>query len=228
MPRSTRCARWTSSRWCSMRRRGPGTGDEYVSNLLRTCATPVVLVSTRSIWSRRQKLLPLIEQAQQWHDFAAIVPVSAVDRRRRRSARARAARAFAGRRAALSRRFPDRSAGARRSSPRRCARRCCSTRAPSCRSRPRSSSTSSTRPSASGCCASTARSYVEQESQKPIVIGRGGEMIKRIGTEARQDLEALLRDEGVPGSARESERRLAQRRPHARRARRAADGATAK
>jgi GTP-binding protein Era len=33
---------------------------------------------------------------------------------------------------------------------------------------------------------------VESESQKPIVIGKGGEMIKRIGTEARQDLERLL------------------------------------
>src|SRR4029079_3866905 len=34
--------------------------------------------------------------------------------------------------------------------------------------------------------------YVETESQKPIVIGRGGEMIKRIGTEARHDLEAFF------------------------------------
>ena len=33
---------------------------------------------------------------------------------------------------------------------------------------------------------------VESDSQKPIVIGKGGEMIKRIGTEARQDLERML------------------------------------
>ena len=33
---------------------------------------------------------------------------------------------------------------------------------------------------------------VEQESQKPIIIGRGGEMIKRIGTEARQELERFF------------------------------------
>jgi len=33
---------------------------------------------------------------------------------------------------------------------------------------------------------------VESESQKPIVIGKGGEMIKRIGTEARLDLEKML------------------------------------
>lgn len=34
--------------------------------------------------------------------------------------------------------------------------------------------------------------FVERESQKPIVIGKRGEMVKRIGTEARLDLEAIL------------------------------------
>ena len=34
--------------------------------------------------------------------------------------------------------------------------------------------------------------FVETESQKPIVIGRGGDMIKQIGTEARRDLEAFF------------------------------------
>ena len=33
---------------------------------------------------------------------------------------------------------------------------------------------------------------VDHESQKPIVIGKGGELIKRIGTEARQDLEEMI------------------------------------
>jgi GTP-binding protein Era len=33
---------------------------------------------------------------------------------------------------------------------------------------------------------------VDSASQKPIVVGKGGEMIKRIGTEARADLEAML------------------------------------
>jgi GTP-binding protein Era len=33
---------------------------------------------------------------------------------------------------------------------------------------------------------------VESESQKPIVVGKGGDMIKRIGTAARHELEAML------------------------------------
>lgn len=34
--------------------------------------------------------------------------------------------------------------------------------------------------------------YVERESQRPIILGEGGSRLKRIGTEARRDIEALL------------------------------------
>ena len=34
--------------------------------------------------------------------------------------------------------------------------------------------------------------YTERESQKGIIIGKGGELIKRIGSDARQDLERML------------------------------------
>ncbi len=37
-----------------------------------------------------------------------------------------------------------------------------------------------------------ARLLVERDSQKRIVVGAGGEMVKRIGTRARQDIERLL------------------------------------
>jgi GTP-binding protein Era len=33
---------------------------------------------------------------------------------------------------------------------------------------------------------------VDRESQKPIVVGRGGEMVKRIGTAAREELERFF------------------------------------
>ena len=34
--------------------------------------------------------------------------------------------------------------------------------------------------------------YVEKESQKPMVIGRAGQMLKRVGSLARQDIEKML------------------------------------
>jgi GTP-binding protein Era len=56
---------------------------------------------------------------------------------------------------------------------------------------------------------------VERESQKPIVIGKRGDMVKRIGTEARVELEAILGAKvyldlhvGVHESWREDERFL--------------------
>ena len=55
----------------------PGHGDEFVSKLLKDVKTPVVLVLNKIDLVAKTRLLPLIEHAQQWHEFAAIVPVSA-------------------------------------------------------------------------------------------------------------------------------------------------------
>jgi GTP-binding protein Era len=34
--------------------------------------------------------------------------------------------------------------------------------------------------------------YVERDSQKGIIIGRGGKSLKKVGTEARKDLETFF------------------------------------
>ncbi len=55
----------------------PGHGDDFVANLLRDVKVPVVLILNKIDLVTKNRLLPLMEQAHRWHDFAAIVPVSA-------------------------------------------------------------------------------------------------------------------------------------------------------
>ena len=176
----------------------PGRGDEYVSNLLKHVKIPVVLVLNKIDLVGKSALLPLMQTAQQWHDFAAIVPVSAatgdgVDQLEQ----------------VLLAQLPEAEpiypedfltdqaertlvaeivrekvlANTRHELP-------FSTavivdqfdeteRAPSPTSK-------------KGMLRLYCTIYVETESQKPIIIGRGGDMIKRIGTEARKELEAFF------------------------------------
>ena len=55
----------------------PGHGDHYVAKLLKDVTIPVVLVLNKIDLVAKSKLLPVIEQLRQWRDFTAIVPVSA-------------------------------------------------------------------------------------------------------------------------------------------------------
>ena len=169
----------------------PGHGDDYVAKLLAHVTRPVVLVLNKIDLVPKSALLPLIAQAGRWHDFAAIVPVSAatgdgVDRLERvlleqlpegdpifpddyltdQPERALAAEMVREKVLAHTRaELPFSTAVAvdefDESEREQLLRIYCTI-------------------------------WVEQESQKPIVIGRGGEMIKRIGTEARQDLERFF------------------------------------
>ena len=181
----------------------PGRGDEYVSRLLENVKVPVVLVLNKVDLVAKAKLLPLIEQARKWHDFAAIVPVSAatgdgVDRleqvileqlpesdpiypdefltdqaertlvaeivREKLLANTRNELPFSS--AVIVDQFDESERSARAGQ--------------------------GGTPSRQGLLRLYCTIYVETESQKPIVIGRGGEMIKRIGTEARKELEAFF------------------------------------
>ena len=169
----------------------PGKGDEYVSGLLKGVTIPVVLVLNKIDLVSKPQLLPLMARAGAWHEFAAIVPVSAttgdgVDRLEQvllehvpeggpvypddyltdQPERALAAEIVREKVLRHTRaELPFSTAVAvdqfDESSRDTLLRLYCTI-------------------------------FVEQESQKPIVIGRGGEMIKRIGTEAREDLERFF------------------------------------
>ena len=169
----------------------PGQGDEYVSNLLRDVTRPVVLALNKIDLISKPRLLPLIDAASKWHDFAAIVPVSAqtgdgVDRLEQM----------------LLEHMPE---GERfypedflTDQPERVLV------AETVREK-LLHHTRAELPFSTAVVVDTfdeedrgrilrlyCTIFVEQESQKPIVIGRGGEMLKRIGTEAREELERFF------------------------------------
>ena len=179
----------------------PGHGDEYVSNLLKNLETPVVLVLNKIDLVAKTRLLPLIEAAQGWHDFAAIVPVSAatgegVDRLEQ----------------ILLEHLPEADPiypedfltdQAERTLVAEIVREkvlhhtrnelpfSTAVGVDQFDESEREPSTRSPRPG-QGLLRLYCTIYVETDSQKPIVIGRGGSMIKQIGTEARKELEAFF------------------------------------
>ena len=57
---------------------GVGAGDRYVVERLKERAVPVVLVINKVDLVRKGRLLPLIDAYRQMHEFAEIVPVSAL------------------------------------------------------------------------------------------------------------------------------------------------------
>jgi GTP-binding protein Era len=166
----------------------PGHGDEYVASLLGNVRTPVVLVLNKIDAIAKAKLLPLIERAQKWHPFAAIVPVSAqtgdgVDRLEK----------------VLLEQLPEGTPLYPEDFLTDQAERTLVAETV------REKILQHTRAELPFSTAVVVDKFdeeerdrilrlyctifVEQDSQKAIVIGRGGEMIKRIGTEARKDLE---------------------------------------
>jgi GTP-binding protein Era len=169
----------------------PGRGDEYVSGLLTHVTQPVVLVLNKIDLVSKPALLPLMARAGAWHDFAAIVPVSAttgdgVDRLER---------VLLGLLPQRDPIFPD---DYLTDQPERAM----------AAEMVREKVLANTRAELPFSTAVAVDEFdeserdqllriyctiwVEHESQKPIVIGRGGEMIKRIGTEARHDLERFF------------------------------------
>jgi GTPase len=169
----------------------PGHGDEFVSGLLRDVKVPVVLVLNKVDLVAKSTLLPLIERARSWHAFAAIVPISAST-----------GDGVPQLEEVLLQHLPEADPiypeDYLTDQPERIL----------VAETVREKVLIHTRAELPFSTAvivdefdETERAqilrlyctiFVETESQKPIVIGRGGEMIKRIGTEARIDLEALF------------------------------------
>ncbi|MGH9411448.1 MAG: GTPase Era [Vicinamibacterales bacterium] len=169
-----------------------GHGDEYVTRLLAKVAVPVVLVLNKIDLVAKPRLLPLIDRLQAWREFAAIVPVSA---------------ATGDGVAALERELlvrlpegpplypedfltdqPERVLAAE--TVREKVLQHTRDELPFSTAVVVDQFEEPDRPG--GLLRLFCTILVEQESQKPIVIGRAGSMIKQIGTEARQDLERFF------------------------------------
>jgi GTP-binding protein Era len=166
----------------------PGHGDEFVTALLEKVRSPVVLVLNKIDLVNKAKLLPLIERVQKWREFAAIVPVSAqtgdgVDRLER----------------VLLEQVPEGESlypeDYLTDQPERTL--VAETVREKILQHTRAELPFSTavvvdkfdEEERERMLRLYCTIFVEHESQKAIVIGRGGDMIKRIGTEARKDLE---------------------------------------
>ena len=57
----------------------PGPGDRYLLNLLKDVKTPTMLALNKVDLIAKPKLLPIIDGYQKQHSFAEIVPISATD-----------------------------------------------------------------------------------------------------------------------------------------------------
>jgi GTP-binding protein Era len=172
----------------------PGKGDRFVLDLVKNAKAPVFLILNKIDQIKKSRLLPLMKQYSDLGMFAEIVPISAatgdnVDRLER----------------AILERLPDGEpvypADYLTDQPERFFA------AEIVREKllqfthaeiPFSSAVVVDRfeEPAEGDAKPLLKLYctivVDRESQKPIIIGRAGEMIKRIGTAAREDLERFF------------------------------------
>lgn len=170
----------------------PGSGDRFVIDLIKDVKAPVLLLLNKIDLLKKSKLLPIIDRYHKAGHFAEIIPISAatgdnVDRLER---------AILERLPAGERLYPDDFVTDR---PERFfaaeivrEKLLQFTRAEI----PFSSAVVIDRFEEPTGDPPLLKLYctimVDRESQKPIVVGRGGEMVKRIGTAARVELERFF------------------------------------
>jgi GTP-binding protein Era len=174
----------------------PGSGDRFMVDLVRKSRAPALLVLNKIDLIRKSKLLPIIDRYRTVADFVEIVPVSAatgdnVDRLEQ----------------AIIERLPE---GEARYPPdyltdqperffaaeivREQLLRFTHAEIPfsSAVVMDRFEDPGEPGPGPDRLLRLHCTIVVDRESQKPIVIGKGGEMIKRIGTAAREELERFF------------------------------------
>ena len=170
----------------------PGKGDQFMIDLIKQSEAPVFLILNKIDLFRRSKLLPIIDRHQKLAEFAEIIPLSAVtgenvDRLER----------------ALLDRLPE---GEARYPPDYLTDQPERVFAAEIVREQLLRFTHAEIPFSSAVIVDRfeepeppsrlMRLYctivVERESQKPIVVGKGGDMIKRIGTAAREELERFF------------------------------------
>jgi GTP-binding protein Era len=169
----------------------PGGGTRYLVGLLERAGGPVVLILNKIDRVAKPKLLPMIDWYSKQHDFAEIVPISAMTGDGVARLEQVILRLLPEGEALYPEDFltdqPERVLAAEIVREKLLAH----TR----EELPFSTAVVVDRfedADAGGLMRLYCSILVEQESQKPIVLGRRGDMIKRIGTEARQELEAFF------------------------------------
>jgi GTP-binding protein Era len=168
----------------------PGTGEEYILEQLQEVSTPVLLVLNKIDLIKKQELLPLIDWFSKRYDFQNIVPVSALtaenlDKLRELiAANLKEGPFFYP--AEMVTDQPEKFVAAeiirekvlhltREEVPHAVA-----------------VVIEEMKERENGLFYINAVVYVERDSQKGIIIGRGGRMLKEIGQLARQELQAIL------------------------------------
>jgi len=167
-----------------------GAGDRYTLDLVKETAKPTFLLLNKiDLLKDKSRLLPMIEQYSQEYDFAEVIPISAIERDNHETLIKK-----------LFERLPE---GERLYDPeiftdeieRNIAAELVREKILELTSQELPFTTAVRTEmweEARGATEIHCVIYVERESQKPIVIGKGGQTLKQIGMKARRDIENLL------------------------------------
>ena len=174
----------------------PGKGDRYVRDLLKDLKAPVFLILNKIDLIKKTRLLPLMQQYGESGLFAEIVPVSAttgdnVDRLER-VVRDRLPEGEALYPPEYLTDQPERVLAAELVREKVLQFTHAEIPFSSAVIVDRFEEADGEQRSERGLLKLYCTIVVDRESQKPIVLGRGGDMIKRIGTAAREDLERFF------------------------------------